>query len=136
MSLSSRWERTSGRKKIAQIYREYQKELKKNNALDFDDLLVKTVELFEANADVLEYYQDKFRYIMVDEYQDTNLVQFKLVDLLAKKYRNICVVGDDTSRSTNSAGQISKIIFKFLRKAFPGARVIKLEQNYRSTRAS
>ena len=90
-------------KKIAQIYREYQKELKKNNALDFDDLLVKTVELFEANADVLEYYQDKFRYIMVDEYQDTNLVQFKLVDLLAKKYRNICVVAVRDTRKALSA---------------------------------
>lgn len=119
-------------KKIAQIYREYQKELKKNNALDFDDLLVKTVELFEANADVLEYYQDKFRYIMVDEYQDTNLVQFKLVDLLAKKYRNICVVGDDDQSIYKFRGANIENILSF-EKAFPGARVIKLEQNYRST---
>ena len=116
-------------KKIAQIYREYQKELKKNNALDFDDLLVKTVELFEANADVLEYYQDKFRYIMVDEYQDTNLVQFKLVDLLAKKYRNICVVGDDDQSIYKFRGANIENILSF-EKAFPGARVIKLEQNY------
>ena len=121
-------------KKIAQIYREYQKELKKNNALDFDDLLVKTVELFEANADVLEYYQDKFRYIMVDEYQDTNLVQFKLVDLLAKKYRNICVVGDDDQSIYKFRGANIENILSF-EKAFPGARVIKLEQNYRSTQS-
>ena len=121
-------------KKIAQIYREYQKELKKNNALDFDDLLVKTVELFEANADVLEYYQDKFRYIMVDEYQDTNLVQFKLVDLLAKKYRNICVVGDDDQSIYKFRGANIENILSF-EKAFPGTRVIKLEQNYRSTQS-
>ena len=82
-------------KKVAELYVEYQKELKKNNALDFDDLLLKTVELFEQENDVLEYYQNRFRYIMVDEYQDTNRVQFKLVDQLAGKYRNICVVGDD-----------------------------------------
>ena len=121
-------------KKIAQSYREYQKELKKNNALDFDDLLVKTVELFEANADVLEYYQDKFRYIMVDEYQDTNLVQFKLVDLLAKKYRNICVVGDDDQSIYKFRRANIENILSF-EKAFPGARVIKLEQNYRSTQS-
>ena len=121
-------------KKIAQIYREYQKELKKNNALDFDDLLVKTVELFEANADVLEYYQDKFRYIMVDEYQDTNLVQFKLVDLLAKKYRNICVVGDDDQSIYKFRGANIENILSF-EKAFPGARVIKLEQNHLSTQS-
>ena len=119
-------------KKIAQIYREYQKELKKNNALDFDDLLVKTVELFEANADVLEYYQDKFRYIMVDEYQDTNLVQFKLVDLLAKKYRNICVVGDDDQSIYKFRGANIENILSF-EHVFPDAKVIKLEQNYRST---
>ena len=121
-------------KKIAQFYREYQKELKKNNALDFDDLLLKTVELFEANADVLEYYQDKFQYIMVDEYQDTNLVQFKLVDLLAKKYRNICVVGDDDQSIYKFRGANIENILSF-EKAFPGARVIKLEQNYRSTQS-
>ena len=119
-------------KKIAQIYREYQKELKKNNALDFDDLLVKTVELFEANADVLEYYQDKFRYIMVDEYQDTNLVQFTLVDLLAKKYRNICVVGDDDQSIYKFRGANIKNILNF-EHVFEDAKVIKLEQNYRST---
>ena len=119
-------------KKIAQIYREYQKELKKNNALDFDDLLVKTVELFEANADVLEYYQDKFRYIMVDEYQDTNLVQFKLVDLLAKKYRNICVVGDDDQSIYRFRGAKPEIMLGFERD-YPGAGRILLDMNYRST---
>ncbi len=121
-------------KKIAQIYREYQSELKKNNALDFDDLLVKTVELFEANPDILEYYQDKFKYIMVDEYQDTNLVQFKFVDLLAKKYRNICVVGDDDQSIYKFRGANIENILSF-EKSFPGASVIKLEQNYRSTQS-
>ena len=121
-------------KKIAQIYREYQSELKKNNALDFDDLLVKTVELFEANPDVLEYYQDKFKYIMVDEYQDTNLVQFNFVDLLAKKYRNICVVGDDDQSIYKFRGANIENILSF-EKAFLGACVIKLEQNYRSTQS-
>lgn len=82
-------------KKVGEIYREYQKQLKKNNALDFDDLIVKTVELFQNNAEVLNYYQERFKYIMVDEYQDTNQAQFKLVNLLADKYRNLCVVGDD-----------------------------------------
>ena len=83
------------REKIAQVYLEYQKELQKNNALDFDDLIVKTVDLFAVCPDVLEYYQNRFRYIMVDEYQDTNTVQFKLISILAGKYRNLCVVGDD-----------------------------------------
>lgn len=119
-------------KKIAQIYREYQKELKKNNALDFDDLILKTVELFENVPEVLNYYQEKFRYIMVDEYQDTNLVQFKLVDLLAKKYKNLCVVGDDDQSIYKFRGANIENILSF-EKAFPGARVIKLEQNYRSS---
>lgn len=119
-------------KKIAQIYKEYQKELKKNNALDFDDLILKTVELFQNVPEVLDYYQEKFRYIMVDEYQDTNLVQFKLVDLLAAKYRNICVVGDDDQSIYKFRGANIENILSF-EKAFPGAKVIKLEQNYRST---
>lgn len=119
-------------KKVAQIYKEYQKELKKNNALDFDDLILKTVELFQNVPEVLDYYQEKFRYIMVDEYQDTNLVQFKLVDLLAKKYRNICVVGDDDQSIYKFRGANIENILSF-EKAFPGAKVIKLEQNYRST---
>ena len=84
-----------GRQKIAEVYEEYEKQLRANNALDFDDLLVKTVQLFQTQAEVLEYYQERFRYIMVDEYQDTNTVQFELVRLLASKYRNLCVVGDD-----------------------------------------
>ena len=83
------------KKKIAQVYTEYEKQLKANNALDFDDLLLKTVQLLQTQPDVLEYYQERFRYIMVDEYQDTNTVQFKLVSLLAGKYQNLCVVGDD-----------------------------------------
>ena len=84
-----------GRKKIAMAYTEYQKELKKNNALDFDDLIVKTVELFQSCPDVLDSYQERFKYIMVDKYQDTNTAQFKFVSLLAGKYQNLCVVGDD-----------------------------------------
>ena len=80
---------------MGEIYREYQRRLKNNNALDFDDLIVKTVELFQNNSEVLNYYQDRFRYIMVDEYQDTNMAQFRLVSLLASKYENLCVVGDD-----------------------------------------
>lgn len=119
-------------KKIAELYVEYQKELKKNNALDFDDLLLKTVELFEQDREVLEYYQNRFRYIMVDEYQDTNRVQFKLVDQLAGKYRNICVVGDDDQSIYKFRGADIENILSF-ESAFPGAHVIKLEQNYRST---
>ena len=119
-------------KKIAELYAEYQKELKKNNALDFDDLLLKTVELFEQEREVLEYYQNRFRYIMVDEYQDTNRVQFRLVDLLAGKYRNICVVGDDDQSIYKFRGADIENILSF-ESAFPGAHVIKLEQNYRST---
>lgn len=80
---------------VAKIYLEYQVQLKKNNALDFDDLIVKTVELFKKYPDVLDYYQERFKYIMVDEYQDTNTAQFQLIRLLASKYRNLCVVGDD-----------------------------------------
>lgn len=118
--------------KIAQIYLEYQKELKKNNALDFDDLIGKTVELFQSCPDVLEYYQDRFRYIMVDEYQDTNTVQFKLVSILAKKYQNLCVVGDDDQSIYKFRGANIENILNF-EKVFPNTRVIKLEQNYRST---
>ncbi|HIR44936.1 MAG TPA: UvrD-helicase domain-containing protein, partial [Candidatus Ventrisoma faecale] len=120
-------------KKVAEVYKEYQKQLKKNNALDFDDLIVKTVELFKNCPDVLEYYQERFKYIMVDEYQDTNMAQFKLVDLLASKYRNLCVVGDDDQSIYKFRGANIENILSF-EKAFPGAHVIKLEQNYRSTK--
>lgn len=119
--------------KIAELYIEYQKQLKKNNALDFDDLLVKTVELFENHKEILEYYQDRFRYIMVDEYQDTNTVQFRLVSLLAGKYQNICVVGDDDQSIYRFRGANIRNILSF-EDVFQGARVIKLEQNYRSTK--
>ncbi|MEG1902639.1 MAG: UvrD-helicase domain-containing protein [Clostridium sp.] len=119
-------------KQIAQIYKAYQKELKKNNALDFDDLIAKTVELFQNVPEVLDYYQERFRYIMVDEYQDTNMVQFKLVDLLAAKYRNICVVGDDDQSIYKFRGADIENILSF-EKAFSGAKVVKLEQNYRSS---
>ena len=118
--------------RIADIYECYQKRLKENNALDFDDLLVKMVDLFQANPEVLEHYQDRFRYIMVDEYQDTNTVQFLLVSLLAKKYRNLCVVGDDDQSIYKFRGANIYNILNF-EKVFPDAQVIRLEQNYRST---
>ena len=118
--------------RIADIYEHYQKRLKENNALDFDDLLVKMVDLFQTNPDVLEHYQDRFQYIMVDEYQDTNTVQFLLVSLLAKKYRNLCVVGDDDQSIYKFRGANVYNILNF-EKVFPDAQVIRLEQNYRST---
>ena len=120
-------------KKVAQVYREYQATLKSNNALDFDDLLVKTVELFQNCGDVLESYQEKFRYIMVDEYQDTNTVQFKFVSLLAARYGNLCVVGDDDQSIYKFRGANIGNILGFER-VFPDAKVIRLEQNYRSTK--
>ena len=118
--------------RIADIYEHYQTRLKENNALDFDDLLVKMVDLFQTNPDVLEHYQDRFQYIMVDEYQDTNTVQFLLVSLLAKKYRNLCVVGDDDQSIYKFRGANIYNILNF-EKVFPDAQVIRLEQNYRST---
>ncbi len=120
------------RQKIAEVYEEYEKQLRSNNALDFDDLLVKTVQLFETQADVLDYYQERFRYIMVDEYQDTNTVQFEMIRLLSSKYRNLCVVGDDDQSIYKFRGANIKNILNF-EDFFEDARVIKLEQNYRST---
>ena len=120
------------KKRIAEVYEEYEKQLKANNALDFDDLLVKTVQLFQTQADVLEYYQERFRYIMVDEYQDTNTVQFELIRLLSSKYRNLCVVGDDDQSIYKFRGANIKNILNF-EQVFEDAKVIKLEQNYRST---
>jgi len=120
------------KQKIAKVYREYEKQLRSNNALDFDDLLVKTVQLLQTQPDVLEYYQERFRYIMVDEYQDTNTVQFKLISILAKKYRNLCVVGDDDQSIYKFRGANIKNILNF-EDVFVDAKVIKLEQNYRST---
>lgn len=117
---------------IARIYGEYQRTMKVNNALDFDDLIVKTVELFMLDDEVLEYYQNRFRYIMVDEYQDTNTAQFRLVSILAKKYRNLCVVGDDDQSIYKFRGANIHNILNF-ENSFPGAEVIRLEQNYRST---
>lgn len=119
-------------KKIALIYQTYQDELLKNNAMDFDDLIMKTVRLFQGYPDILDYYQERFRYIMVDEYQDTNYAQFKLVELLAAKYRNLCVVGDDDQSIYKFRGADVRNILDF-EAAFPGAHVVKLEQNYRST---
>ena len=118
--------------RIADAYEEYQKRLKKNNALDFDDLLMKTVELFHSHDEILASYQNRFRYIMVDEYQDTNNAQFELVRLLAGKYRNLCVVGDDDQSIYAFRGANIRNILDF-EKVYPDAFVVKLEQNYRST---
>ena len=119
--------------KEAAVYREYQQVLRKNNALDFDDLIVKTVELFQSDMEVLDYYQERFRYIMVDEYQDTNTAQFQLIKLLAGKYKNLCVVGDDDQSIYKFRGADIGNILNF-EKVFPDCKVIKLEQNYRSTK--
>lgn len=120
------------KQKIAQVYREYQSTLKKNNTMDFDDLIMKTVELFRADEEVLSYYQNRFRYIMVDEYQDTNTAQFQLIRLLAGKHRNLCVVGDDDQSIYKFRGANIYNILDF-EKNYPDAKVIKLEQNYRSS---
>ncbi|MGL5086573.1 MAG: DNA helicase PcrA [Clostridium sp.] len=118
-------------KKIADVYTLYQKRLKENNALDFDDLIGKTVEIFKKDAETLEFYQRKFQYIMVDEYQDTNGVQYEFIKLLACKHRNICVVGDDDQCIYQWRGADIRNILDF-EKDYPEAKVIKLEQNYRS----
>ena len=116
----------------AKVYREYQDTLKKSNALDFDDIIVKTVELFKSCPEVLYNYQERFRYIMVDEYQDTNTAQFELIRLLADGYRNLCVVGDDDQSIYKFRGANIRNILDY-EKIYPDAKVIKLEQNYRST---
>ena len=119
--------------KFAKAYRIYQTLLKENNALDFDDLIYKTVQLFKTDTDVLDYYQEKFKYIMVDEYQDTNTSQYELVRLLSAKYKNICVVGDDDQSIYGWRGANIRNILDF-EKDFEDTVVIKLEQNYRSTK--
>lgn len=118
--------------KVAQIYKPYQDKLKQNQALDFDDLIMKTVELFQKFPGILNQYQEKFRYILVDEYQDTNHAQYILVNLLAKKYRNLCAVGDSDQSIYSWRGADIRNILTF-EKDYPEAKVIKLEQNYRST---
>lgn len=120
------------KRRQAEVYREYQDALHKNNALDFDDLIMKTVELLQSDPEVKNYYQERFHYIMVDEYQDTNTAQFELIRLLAGKYQNLCVVGDDDQSIYKFRGANIYNILNF-EKHFPNARVIKLEQNYRST---
>ena len=120
------------KQRIADAYEEYQKRLRKNNAVDFDDLLMLTVQLFHSHDEVLAYYQNRFRYIMVDEYQDTNNAQFELVRLLADQYRNLCVVGDDDQSIYRFRGANIRNILDF-EKVYPDALVVKLEQNYRST---
>ncbi len=117
---------------VAKVYRGYERILSRNNAMDFDDLILNAVRLLKENPDVLEKYQERFRYIMVDEYQDTNQLQYKLISLLAKKYGNICVVGDDDQCIYQWRGADIRNILNF-EKEFPKAKVVKLEQNYRST---
>ena len=118
--------------KIADIYRLYDELLRRNNAMDFDDLLMRTAQLFTAYDEVLQTYQERFRYICVDEYQDTNKAQFELVRMLAGKYRNLCVVGDDDQSIYKFRGADIRNILDF-EKVYPDAKVIRLEQNYRST---
>ncbi len=118
---------------IADCYAAYQEQLEANNAMDFDDLIMKTVELFENNPEVLAFYQERFRYLMVDEYQDTNTAQFRFVSLIAEKYKNLCVVGDDDQSIYRFRGANIRNILNF-EKIFPDAHVVKLEQNYRSTK--
>lgn len=120
------------KQKIALAYREYQETLRKNNAMDFDDLIMKTVELFKTDQEVLASYQKRFKYIMVDEYQDTNTAQFELIRLLAAGTRNLCVVGDDDQSIYKFRGANIRNILDF-EKVYPEAVVIRLEQNYRST---
>ena len=125
-------EKSYREKQLARIYQEYETRLKRNNALDFDDLILKTVLLFKTCPDVLEYYQNKFKYILVDEYQDTNSCQYKLVEMLARVHRNLCVVGDDDQSIYKFRGADISNILDF-EKFFTEAKVVKLEQNYRST---
>ena len=120
------------KKQIARVYSLYQHKLKTANDLDFDDLIMLTVRLFEENEDVLEFYRNKFKYVLVDEFQDTNKAQNELVILLAGNHRNLCVVGDDDQSIYKFRGADISNILDF-EKAFPESRVIRLEQNYRST---
>jgi len=120
-------------KAIAKIYRGYQEELQKNNALDFDDLIMFMVKIFEERPDVLERYQEQYKYIMVDEYQDTDPSQYKLIKLLSSKYKNICVVGDDAQSIYSFRNADFRNILNF-EKDYPQAKVVTLDQNYRSTR--
>ena len=119
-------------KKVAQAYRVYQRRLADADAMDFDDLIVNAVRLFETCPDVLEYYQNRFRYLMVDEYQDTNHAQYRFVSLLAQRSGNLCVVGDDDQSIYKFRGATIENILHF-EEDFPGAKVVRLEQNYRST---
>ncbi len=118
--------------KIGKLYEMYQNKLRSNNALDFDDLIMKTVELFQTNPTVLRFYQEKFQYIMVDEFQDTNMAQYQLISLLSRSHKNLCVVGDDDQSIYGWRGADIKNILGF-EQDFPTSKVIKLEQNYRST---
>ena len=129
----SRYVGSDFEEKVVTVYKQYEDRLKSNNALDFDDLLIKPIELFKNNNDVLEKYQERFKYILIDEYQDTNEAQYTLSKLLAKKYKNICVVGDDAQAIYSWRGANYKNILNF-EKDYPKAKTIYLEENYRSTK--
>ena len=122
------------KEKIAEVYDMYQRKLKENNALDFDDIINSTIHILTENPDVLEYYSEKFKYVLVDEYQDTNKAQFTLITLLSGRYGNITVVGDNDQGIYSFRGADITNILNF-EKDFPGTKIIKLEQNYRSTKA-
>ncbi len=130
---ASEVEKEYNKKIFGTVYKEYQKRLKHNNALDFDDLIMLTVQLFQSNAEVLDYYQQRFQFLLVDEYQDTNTAQFTLLSLLASRYQNLCVVGDDDQSIYKFRGANIYNILNF-EKIFPATKVIRLEQNYRSTK--
>ena len=122
------------KEKIAEIYEKYQLKLQKNNAVDFDDIINLTITILTENPDILEYYSDKFKYVLVDEYQDTNKAQFTLITLLSCRHGNITVVGDNDQGIYSFRGADISNILNF-EKDFPGTQIIKLEQNYRSTKA-
>ena len=117
---------------MARLYDLYQKRLRESNALDFDDIIMKTVELFKEYPQILSYYQNRFHHILVDEYQDTNLAQYDLIRMMADKHRNLCVVGDDDQSIYSFRGADIRNILEF-EQDFKDATVIRLEQNYRST---
>lgn len=119
--------------KVADVYKQYQRHLVENNSLDFDDLLMLTVRLFEEYPDILQNYQERFKYILIDEYQDTNHAQYKIANLLARKYKNICAIGDDDQSIYSWRGADIRNILNF-EQDYPNAAVFRLEQNYRSTR--
>ena len=118
---------------MAQVYVKYEKRLEQNNAMDFDDILIKTLMVLKNYPDILDAYQNRYRYLMIDEYQDTNKPQYQIIQLLAEKYQNLAVVGDDSQSIYSWRGADMTNIINF-KKDYPEALIVKLEQNYRSTK--